>query len=323
MKNALAALALGLSSLAAACAPTSHPVTAASLGVQRSAADLEAIVDQPGPVTVETVVGADWEVDRSGLINLKHEKARQAGLTDGPEAIIIPFHAIHHPVKGLYLVDTGVEKALRDDPSQAAVRGLVAFFMNVEKMRFRTDTATWIARQKEPVAGVFLTHLHVDHVSGMRDVPAPAPAYVGLGEATVATFENMFVRGVVDDALAGKGPIREWQFRPQPGAAFDAVLDIFGDGTVWALSVPGHTPGSTAYLARTPAGPVLMVGDACHTTWGWENGVEPGKFSYDRERSAVSLAQLQRFVARHPSVDVRLGHQVLNRPAARGAQAAR
>jgi len=89
------------------------------------------------------------------------------------------------------------------------------------------------------------------------------------------------------------------------------VLDVFGDGTVWALAVPGHTPGSTAYLARTPTGPVLLVGDACHTAWGWENGVEPGKFSADLPKSADSLARLKRLVARHPEIDVRLGHQAL------------
>ena len=87
------------------------------------------------------------------------------------------------------------------------------------------------------------------------------------------------------------------------------MLDVFGDGSVWALHVPGHTPGSTAYLARTPKGPVLMVGDACHTSWGWDHGVEPGDFSKDQPLSTESLASLEALVKRHPSIDVRLGHQ--------------
>jgi N-acyl homoserine lactone hydrolase len=57
-----------------------------------------------------------------------------------------------------------------------------------------------------------------------------------------------------------------------------------------------------------------MTGDACHTVWGWEYCVEPGTFSVDQRRSADSLARLEAFVARHPRVDVRLGHQVLARP---------
>ena len=87
------------------------------------------------------------------------------------------------------------------------------------------------------------------------------------------------------------------------------MLDLFGDGTVFAIASPGHTPGSTAYVVRTPRGPVLVVGDACHTRWGWDNHVEPGTFSSDRPRSHDSLEALHALVARHPGIDVRLGHQ--------------
>ena len=90
---------------------------------------------------------------------------------------------------------------------------------------------------------------------------------------------------------------------------FDGVIDVFGDGSLWALYVPGHTPGSTAFLARTPNGPVLMTGDTCHTRWGWEHDVEPGSFTADHEANARNLARLRRLAAEHPTIDVRLGHQ--------------
>jgi N-acyl homoserine lactone hydrolase len=300
--------------------PTSHAVEPASIGVLRASSALEQVVDEPGPITVETVVGADWAVTRAGLINLEHPKAVAARLDDGDEPIQVVFHALRHPKHGLYLVDTGVERALRDDPEHAAIHGLVARAMQIEKMVVRKDTAAWLAAQRERVAGVFLTHLHTDHVSGMRDVPAATPVYVGRGEASSRTFLNFFVRSTTDAALAGKGPLREWRFERDPKGAFEGVIDVFGDASLWAIHVPGHTSGSTAFLARTPTGPVLMVGDACHTAWGWEHGVEPGTFSEDKPQSADSLARLQRFVARHPSIDVRLGHQPRTPPAS--AQAA-
>src|SRR5205823_3879941 len=56
------ALFTGAAALAApllACRPTSHAAVPSALGVARPSADLEAVVDQPGPVVVETVVGAD------------------------------------------------------------------------------------------------------------------------------------------------------------------------------------------------------------------------------------------------------------------------
>ena len=166
--------------------PTSQAVEASPLGTASDASALEAVIDQPGPITVETVVGADWSVPMSGLVNLKNAKAKAAGLTEHDEPIVVVFHAIHHPTRGLYLIDTGIERALQNDLPHAAVSrsAMVSKFMHIEKMKVRNDTATWLAEHHEVPAGVFLTHLHLDHVSGMRDVPNGTPVYVGPGEAT-------------------------------------------------------------------------------------------------------------------------------------------
>ena len=286
--------------------PTTHGAQPAGLGTATTTEAMEALLDQAGPVTVDTIVGADWAVTRAGLINLDDPKARAAGLKDGDEPIVIQFHAIHHPTRGLFLVDTGVERALRDDPAKSAIGSgaVVSKFMHLEKLTVKTDTASWLAQHEKP-AGVFLTHLHMDHVSGMRDVPNDVPVYVGPGEAREKNALNFFVKPVTDSALEGKGDLRELTFKG------DEPLDLFGDGSVFALWVPGHTAGSVAFVARTPNGPVLLTGDACHTAWGWKNGVEPGSFSENRPASRKSLDRLEQLAARHPKMDVRLGHQSL------------
>jgi N-acyl homoserine lactone hydrolase len=163
-----------------------------------------------------------------------------------------------------------------------------------------------------PIAGVLLTHLHADHILGLRDLPSTTPIYVGPGDTDERSFMNMLMRGVFDHALSEKAPLRVLQFKAEPRGALDGVLDVFGDGSLWAIWAPGHTPGSVAYLARTSRGPVLFTGDVSHTSWGWKHGVEPGTFSDDRAQSAASFAKLQRFAARHPGLDVRLGHQALS-----------
>jgi N-acyl homoserine lactone hydrolase len=300
-----ASLALGLCN----CAATGHETHVSALGVPRSSSAMEAHLDEPGAVDLETVAAADWAVPLSGLINLDNPKARAAGLVDHDEPIQIYFHALRHPARGTFIVDTGVERALRDDPGSSAMSGLIRWQMKFDHLVVHADTASWLAAQKQPLAGVFFTHLHVDHIAGLRDVPITVPLYTGAGEAGDSKLLNMFVRGSTNTALEGRASLQEWPSQKDPDGRFEAVTDVFGDEMVWAIRVPGHTSGSTAYLVRTPKGPVLMTGDACHTRWGWDNGVEPGTFSSDIEASKRSLTALRSLVARHPTISVRLGHQ--------------
>jgi glyoxylase-like metal-dependent hydrolase (beta-lactamase superfamily II) len=302
-------LAVAAMLLATACTTTSHATGPSSLGVARSSRELLAVIDQPGPIEVETIASADWVVPREGLINLDHARARAAGLKDGLEPIQVYFHALRHPTRGLFLVDTGIERALRDHPDQAAFRGVVASQMHLEVMKIHVPLGDWLAAQPGPVAGVFLTHLHPDHLAGMADVAAGTPVFAGPGEARERSLVNIVLQSNIDRAFAGKGTLAAWPFAAEAGGAFEGVVDIFGDGSAWALWVPGHTGGSTAYLLRTPRGPVLLTGDACHTRWGWEQDVEPGSFSSDLPRSVESLARMKRLVADHPGIEVRLGHQ--------------
>lgn len=291
------------------CTASSHATQPSALGHASRSSELLAHLEQPGPLEVETVHSTSWEVTRAGLINLEHPKAREAGLADGDEPIFVDFHVLRHPRFGTFLIDTGVERALRDAPEKAAIRGLVASEMKVEKMRFEKPLGDWLAEQPEPPAGVFFTHLHLDHVSGAPDLPKSTPLYAGPGETSPRAFLHLFTRGTVDRALEGLLPVSEWGFLPDPDGRFAGVVDVFGDGSLYALWTPGHTPGSTAYLARTPQGPVLFTGDTSHTDWGWEHDVEPGEFTGDHEANARSLAALRALVREYPSISVRLGHQ--------------
>jgi N-acyl homoserine lactone hydrolase len=291
------------------CVATGHPVVPSSMGEQSSSEKLEAAIRTPGPVEIETVAAAEWKVPRSGLINLDHPRAKAAGLDDGDEPVTIYFHALRHPTRGLFIVDSGVERALMGDPERSIVRGIARSAFNADAIRVKVDLASWLEKQHAPLSGVFLTHLHLDHVLGLSDVPRGTRIYVGRGEARAGGFLHGFTRPTTDRALEGHTAVQEWQFEPDPNGRFAGVLDVFGDASIFAIHVPGHTPGSTAFIVRTPRGPVLLTGDACHTNFGWQQGVEPGSFSSDLPESRRSLASLEALARRHPELEVRLGHQ--------------
>jgi glyoxylase-like metal-dependent hydrolase (beta-lactamase superfamily II) len=207
------------------------------------------------------------------------------------------------------MIDTGVSKRLVEDPAGVGVGLAVRKFGKIEKMQVREDTSSAIQSEGVPLKGVFMTHLHLDHVSGMPDVPKDIPFYAGPGEAAEKKFENFFVQGMETRFFDGRPPIQEFQFTKDPDGRFEGVIDVFGDGTLFAILTPGHTAGHVSYLARTATGPVLLTGDACHTRWGWEHGVEPGSFTFDRESERRSLLALKALSERHPNMIVKLGHQ--------------
>jgi N-acyl homoserine lactone hydrolase len=294
-----------------ACSITTHPSQTAQLGQISSSSAMEAVLEKTGTVQLQTIHSADWSVPLSGLINLKHETAKQAGLNDREEAIHIDAHVLHHPKFGHFLIDTGVAQSLVDDPKAAGLSWMMRKGMGIEKIKMRNSTANIIKQLGAPLQGVFFTHLHIDHISGMSDIPNYVPLYIGKAEASAKNFMNVFVQGSTDALLKNKAVLQEWNFAESAiqSEGLSGVIDIFGDASVFAISVPGHTQGSTAYLVRTTQGPVLITGDTCHTRWGWENAVEPGDYTRDQESNRRSLLALKALVARHPNIQVRLGHQ--------------
>ncbi|CAG9984158.1 unnamed protein product [Clonostachys byssicola] len=288
---------------------TNHPTVRATLGRPVKSGDMERLIDQPGSIEIKTIA-ADWVADLSGLLNLNDPKAVQAGLKERREPIKIFAHVIRHPSQGFFLVDTGVSRRFVADPAAAGVGWVLRTFAGISDMKAQQSTKEILDAEGTALKGVFMTHLHLDHVSGLPDIPKDVPIYTGPHEAESGLFMNIAVQGTNDRLLAGRPPLQEFDIPRDEDNKFAGVLDIFGDGTLFAIHSPGHTTGHIALVARTPAGPVLMTGDVCHTRWGWDNGVEPGTFLKERDPSRESLFALKAFSERHPNMEIKLGHQL-------------
>lgn len=257
--------------------------------------DLEA----PGPLRHEAVVSATWAVPLSGLLDL--DDPRTEGMKDERYPIVLPVHVLAHPTAGTFVIDSGVPRG--DLPVSGLIARFVRDLVPVETL------ASILERQAAPLAGVLLTHAHVDHVLGLPDVDAGIPIYAGPGEEVPHGMNGALTFGTFQRSL-GDRTLTSWDFDQATSIEGIPALDVIGDGSLWALHVPGHTPGSTAYLARTVDGPVLFTGDCSHTRWGWDHDVPPGSYTFDHQGNVASLAALRALAAAHPSMRVEVGHEV-------------
>lgn len=179
--------------------------------------------------------------------------------------------------------DTGLPAALLNaplDPNAPMAPTLKATLL---------DQLATIGVKPEQIGRVGISHYHFDHTGQAASFPK---AKLLMGEADLAEMKR--------DPLpfaAVPQHLKPWLADGAPVEAVAGDKDVFGDGSVTMLSMPGHTPGSYALLVKlAKAGPVLLSGDIVHFEEQIKvKGVPP--FNTDRAQSLASMDRLTHMAA--------------------------
>jgi len=124
------------------------------------------------------------------------------------------------------------------------------------------------------VSHIFLTHTDRDHIGNISLFPN-AKVYLSKAELVMLDGSTPRFPGRFNGPLKG-----EYQTLSD-----GEVIDV-GKTMVQAISTPGHTPGSMAYLVN---GSILFSGDT--VAWGL-GGIITRKFNMDRKTRELSLKKL-------------------------------
>jgi glyoxylase-like metal-dependent hydrolase (beta-lactamase superfamily II) len=192
-------------------------------------------------------------------------------VTDKRHFIWVPIHAylLEHPNEGLVLIDAGIcaDQAHRH---RQYYRGILRYVLDDDE--YAQEPHETIAEQLqrlghrcEDVRMVILTHLHEDHVGGVRDLPK-ARVVVSQAEWDARTMRLFgFIPAFYAPSFAG---VAEWQrvtFDSGAFHSFDRSQDLFGDGSLRLLPTPGHTPGHCCALVEMKGYQLLVTGDCLYT----------------------------------------------------------
>lgn len=216
--------------------------------------------------------------------------------------------AIQHPSQGLVVFDTGLSQRARVDPEHyVGWLGARLSMLEIPEGAGLADQMRAAGLDPADVTRVVLSHVHFDHTGGVADFPN-ATVVIGAAEKQWVSGGLGKMDFVDMDALAG---MARWQtidfMNEKPLATLLAAHDLLGDGSILAIDLSGHTPGSTGMIVRTEEAPVLMTGDAAWTDKSWRWPARPITAA-DMGRWWEQAWRIKKFAMLEPRLVVVPGH---------------
>jgi glyoxylase-like metal-dependent hydrolase (beta-lactamase superfamily II) len=214
---------------------------------------------------------------------------------DRSEMIELPISCflLRH-AQGNVLFDTGCHPAVPDDPA-ARWGGLAKMMVPIMPKGNNVLTGlSCVGLAPDDIDIVVCSHLHPDHC-GCNSFFRRASVVVHAREVVAARAPNA-------EAMGYLAP--EWDF-----GTFDQLggqRDLFGDGKIVLIELPGHTPGSVgALVTLESSGTFLLAADTVSLRSTLDTGVIP-RNTQQPEALAKSLREIRAIEAR--GVTVLAGH---------------
>ena len=209
-------------------------------------------------------------------------------------------YLIDHP-DGFVLVDTGWDRSMSPRGSfdkQAQLDSLgskLLYRVNQGAVDLGKTVVEQLADRglsPEDLSCVLLTHLDCDHANGLRSVKDAQRILVSADElASVSKnrkarirYQSRWWEGVDLQTF-------EWTGAEGP---FGKSYDLFGDGRVVCIAIPGHSDGLFAVKVTGDDGRfVLLCSDGAYAERSWKEMILPG-VANNREQQRASLEWIRK-----------------------------
>lgn len=227
-----------------------------------------------------------------------------------------PAFLLQHPTHGSILFDTGYAPRL----AAAFAHWPERLYKYVTPTTFGTPVVQHLAGigvTAAQVSMVIVSHLHADHVGGLRDFPLAQfvvsvaalelqQRVYGIGAVRRGIVQSMFP----DDFTARAHVIHAFDHDPLPHLG--QTHDLFGDGSIRLMPLPGHARGQIGALVRSASGDLLLCADGAWTSQAWREVRPPhwmtGPMQDDMSALHDTLAALRAFAAARPDVTILPAH---------------
>ncbi len=229
---------------------------------------------------------------------------------------------IRHPRHGLVLFDTGYSQRFFEETSGFPA----SIYRQTTPVVYQASdgvAAQLTARglRPEDVSLVLLSHFHADHIGGARDFPRArfvcyADAWRRIRHLTgFAALKQAFLPGLLPpDFEARTQAVEDLQEveLPERLRPFEVGADLFGDGSVVVVPLPGHAVGHYGVLIDTEPAPTFLVADACWLSQAFRENLLPHPLANlifdDPQAYRASLRRIHELHRRDPLVQILPSH---------------
>ena len=222
-------------------------------------------------------------------------RAKAAGITTRKkDRIWLPISAylIEYP-KGKILVDTGWSREMSpsgvfDRKAQIHHMSLQLYIVNqgeIAKGEAINEQLHKLGVEPENLDYVLLTHLDCDHASGVRQVRTAKHILVSKEEIACAKQDKIRYTASMWENV----PLMEFAFVRTGIGPVGKSYDLFGDGAIQLVNIPGHSDGMFAVKITNKSGQyVLLYSDGGYASKSWQQMICSG-IATDREKQYKSL----------------------------------
>ncbi|WP_409343535.1 MBL fold metallo-hydrolase [Paenibacillus sp. MBLB4367] len=231
------------------------------------------------------------------------------------------FACIQHPELGPVLFDTGYSERFFAEtaafPYSLYARVTPVFFKPEESAASRLLA---LGIQPADVRHIVLSHFHADHLGGLQDFPNAAFHYLQKaydavkGRRGFSAVRAAFLPGLLPPDFERRSqPFDERQtVRLPDGYPFDRGLDVFGDGSIVAVDLPGHAHGQIGILLATERHDYLLCADAVWSSKAYRENRPPhplaGLIMASRSEFRDTFGRLRLLHERHPQLRIVPSH---------------
>lgn len=210
-------------------------------------------------------------------------------------------YLIEHPKHGKILVDAGWHRDMSPNgvfDKKAQIESLgskLLYFTN--QGRIASGSAIDEQLRDMGIAPkdldyVILTHLDCDHANGLKLVAEAKNILVSQAEVEFAMKATTTNRIRYQSKWWNGVSISKFGWNDEEGP-FARAYDVFGDGSVKCINIPGHSDGLCAVKIRNSEGKfVILASDGGYATKSWKEMITSG-IAADKHQQKESLAWLK------------------------------